>query len=112
MSSKYRSKRGQEGEAEMMFFGIVLVICGIISGSLLLLNWIKDTKDDRVRRARDGALAKLTPTPHNARPDPAAYLVHCDKPGWAFLQTKFDCDVMPESYGGLYLLPDPSDDAS
>ena len=106
MSFSYRSKRSQEGEAEMMFFGIVLIICGIISGSLLLLNWIKDTKNDRVQRSREAHFAKGTPTPFSPRPDPAAYLAHCEKPSWAVLQTDFNCEVMPESYGEIYLIPD------
>jgi len=100
-----RHKRGEKGEAEMMFFGIVLIICGIISGSLLILNWVKDTKNDRVDRQRDSHLAKGTPTPFSARPDPAAYWAHCQKPALALFQTSYKCEVLPESYGELDFLP-------
>jgi hypothetical protein len=90
-----------------MFFGIVLIICGIVSGSLLILNWVKDSKNQKVLDQRLAVLARLTPTPFSTRPDPGAYLVSCNKQAWQVLQTTVPCAVMPESYGELYLAPIP-----
>ena len=101
-----RNKRSEKGEAELMFFGIVLVICALISGSLMILNWIKETKEDRLREARDIKIARAKATPFSPRPDPDAYVAHCSKGGWTVLQTNYSCDVTPDSYGEIYLLPD------
>ena len=106
-----KSKRNsrERGEAELMFFGVVLVICGIVSGGLLILNWVKDTKNAKVDDARSAHLARLVPTPFSTRPDPGAYWAKCDKAPWALTQTTIGCEVLPESYGEIYLLPELTD---
>ena len=106
---KTRSKH-ERGEAELMFFGIVVIICGIISGGLVILNWVKDTKNAKVDNGRAARLARLIPTPFAGRPDPGAYVVSCNKEPWQLLQTTVACSVLPESYGEIYLLPDLDED--
>jgi len=107
MSTKEPSQRpaSQRGEAELMFFGIVVVICALISGSLMLLNWVKDTKDAKVRNRALAAMSRGTPAPVNTTKDPGEYYVECRKSPWALIDTKVKCQVMDESYGELYLIP-------
>lgn len=101
----YRNKRTQKGEAEFLFFGIVVVVAGLISGTLYVLHWVKNNKYAE-RQARKLALIEARKSgKYSGRRDPAEYLVHCDKSAWALLQTKYECSVMPESYGELFLMP-------
>jgi hypothetical protein len=100
-------KSAERGEAEMMFFGVILIICGIISGSLVILNWVKDTKNAKVESMHTARLARMTPTPFSSRPDPGAYLVSCNKEPWQVLQTTVGCEVLPESYHEIFLAPEP-----
>jgi len=101
----YRSKRGQRGEAEMMAFGIVVVLAVLFSGTVWILTWVKNNKySERQARKRAAMLAKLE-SQFSGRRDPAEYLVFCDKPAWSLLQTKYNCEVLPESYGELFLMP-------
>ncbi len=95
----------QRGEAELMFFGIVVVICALISGSLMLLNWVRDTKDAKVMNRALAHLNRGTPAPVNTTKDPGEYFVECRKPAWALTDSKVKCQVMNESYGELYLMP-------
>ena len=106
-ASTKRVGRNERGEAELMFFGIVLVICGIISGTLVILNWVKNSKNAKVESAQMARLARLAPTPFSVRPDPGAYIVRCAKQPWNLLQTQVGCEVLPESYGEIYLAPAP-----
>jgi hypothetical protein len=100
-----REKGSQKGEAEMMLFGIVLLICALVSGSLAILNWVKDSKNAKVENAMFASRARFTPAPVLAWKDPAAYYAHCKKSPAALLGTTVKCKVMDESYGELYLYP-------
>ena len=105
-----RSKRSERGEAEILFFGVVFLIFSALSGGLYILHWFKSTKDARVRAIHDARVARLKPTPFSVHPDPGEYLAHCQKEPWSLLQTTIACDVMPESYGELYLMPSAQPD--
>lgn len=105
MKKTSRHNRSERGEAEILFFGVVLIVFSLISGSLYILHWVRTTKNARVQAAQDTHIAKLKPTPFSVRKDPGEYLAHCQKDPWALLQTHIPCDVMPESYGELYLMP-------
>lgn len=101
-----RSKRSQKGEAEVLVFGIVVLIAGLISGTFWILQWVKENKYNEREARRKMALAELTKGPFKPRRDPAEYLVHCEKSGWMIMQTKYPCSVMPESYGEIFLMPE------
>jgi hypothetical protein len=105
MAQPFREKRSQKGEAEMMLFGIIVVLCAIVSGSLMILNWVKDSKNSKVQERLDARFKKGTPAPVVISKDPAAYYAHCQKSTWALLSTTIKCEVMEESYGELYLTP-------
>jgi hypothetical protein len=100
----YKSKRSQAGEGELYFFGIVVVVCALISGSLFVFNWFKDTKDEKLDARRQAQIKKRTPTKFVAPKDPDAYFVSCKKKLWQALNSDVSCDVMPESYGELEFL--------
>ena len=101
----YRSKRGQRGEAEMMAFGIIVVLAVLFSGTVWVLTGVKNNKySERQARKRAAMLEKLE-SQFSGRRDPAEYLVFCDKPAWSLLQTKYNCEILPESYGELFLMP-------
>jgi len=99
----YRSKKSQRGEAELMLFGIAVLLTTILSGSIWLLGWIRDTKDAKVIANREARYAKLHKGPFVPRSDPAEYFVHCKGSLSTPLETKYSCGVMPESYGELYI---------
>ncbi len=99
--NQYRSKRGQKGEAELLLFGIAVLVCTLISGSIWLLGWIHDTKDGKVAAAHAARMAKRNKGPFIPRPDPAEYFVHCDNSLFTPLNTHYSCSVLPESYGEL-----------
>lgn len=91
-------RRPEAGEAEMGLFIIVVIVCGLVSGSLFLLNWIKDAKDAKVlARMQDKRAEALA---RKARPprEPGSYFTHCQKPLWAALSSKAACDVLETSY--------------
>ena len=102
----YRSKRSQKGEAEVLLFGIVVLIAALISGTFWVLQWVKNNKYNEREARRKAALSERTKGPFKPRRDPAEYLVHCDKSGWLVMQTKYPCEVMPESYGEIFLMPE------
>lgn len=101
----YRNKRSQKGEAELMIFGIVVILAGLISGTLYVLQWVKNNKYSEREARRLAAIEAKKSSKFSGRRDPAEYVVLCDKPGWALLQTKYECKVLPQSYGELFLLP-------
>jgi hypothetical protein len=101
-----RNKRSQKGEAEVLVFGIVVLIAALISGTFWVLQWVKENKYAEREERRKMALAALTKGPFKPRRDPAEYVVHCDKSGWMVMQTKYPCEVMPESYGEIFLMPE------
>ncbi len=105
MRTSYRSKTGQKGEAEVLLFVTVLVICGIISGSLWLFGWVKDTKDAKVDRRLAAYVARQTPAPFVPPLDPGEYYVSCKKPLWAALSSDAPCDILPESFRELEITP-------
>ncbi len=100
-----KDKRSQKGEAEVLVFGIVVLIAGLISGTFWVLQWVKENKYNELESRRKMALAERARGPFKPRRDPAEYLVHCEKSGWLVTQTKYPCNVMPESYGELFLMP-------
>lgn len=105
-AQSYRNKRSQKGEAEVLVFGIVVLIAGLISGTFWVLQWVKENKYNEREERRKMALAQRTKGPFKPRRDPAEYLVHCQKSGWLVMQTKYPCEVMPESYGEIFLMPE------
>lgn len=104
--SSLRNKRTQKGEAEVLVFGIVVLIAGLISGTFWVLQWVKENKYAEREERRKMALAERTKGPFKPRRDPAEYIVHCEKPGWLVMQTKYPCTVTPESYGEIFLMPE------
>lgn len=101
----YRQKRSQKGEAELMVFGIVVFIAILIAGSVWLLTWVKENKYAERQARKLAAIQEKKKSQYSGRRDPAEYLVFCDKSAWALLQTEYNCDVLPESYGELFLRP-------
>ena len=101
-----KDKRFQKGEAEVLVFGIVVLIAGLISGTFWVLQWVKENKYNEREERRKIALAQRMKGPFKPRRDPAEYLVHCEKSGWLVMQTQYPCEVMPESYGEIFLMPE------
>ena len=101
----YRSKSAQKGEVEGLLFITVLVICGLISGSLWLFGWVKETKDSKVDRRLVAQFARQTPAPFAPPLDPGEYYVSCKKPLWAALSSDAPCSILPESYRELEITP-------
>jgi hypothetical protein len=102
---KYRNKRSQKGEAELLVFGIAVVVAGLLSGSLYVLHWVKNNKYAERQARKLAMLEAQRGGKYSGRRDPAEYLALCDKPAWALLQTKYECSVLPESYGEIFLMP-------
>lgn len=105
MKLPYRSKAGQEGEAEALLFITVLAICGVISGALWLFGWVKETKDGKVDRRLAAQVARQTPAPFVPRLDPGEFYVSCQKPAWAALSSDAPCEILPESFRELEITP-------
>lgn len=104
--SSYRSKRTERGEAELLVFGIVLVVAGLISGTIFVIEWVKKNKYSEREAQQKLELAEKAKRHVKPRRDPAEYIALCKKPGWTLLQTKYPCEVLPESYGELFLMPE------
>jgi hypothetical protein len=104
-SSSYRCKRSQSGAAEMAVFVIVVLVAGLISGTFFVLQWVKQNKYSERQARKEAYILELRKSQFLNRRDPAEYLVLCDKPAWALLQTKYDCEVLPESYVELWMYP-------
>ena len=105
MNKLYRSKRGQKGEAEVLLFVTVLVVCCVISGALWLFGWVKDTKDDKVDRRIAAQIARQTPAPFVPPLDPGEYYASCGKSLWNALSSDAPCEILPESYRELEITP-------
>ena len=90
----------------MLVFGIVVFLAILVSGTFWLLGWIKQNKYVEREARRKIALAEKYKGPFKPRRGPAEYLAHCQKSGWLILQTNYPCEVMPESYGELFLMPE------
>jgi len=88
----------------MLTFGIVVIIAGLISGTLWILQWVKQNKYSEREARRKAALAERYKGPFKPRRDPAEYLAHCEKPLWQILRTDYSCEVLPQSYGELFLI--------
>ena len=104
-AQKYRNKRSEKGEAELMVFGIAVVVAGLLSGSLYVLHWVKNNKYAERKARQLALLEERRGGKYSGRRDPAEYLAHCDKPVWALLKTKYECSVLPQSYGEIFLMP-------
>lgn len=100
----FRSKRSQRGEAEVLTFGIVVIIAGLISGTLWILQWVKQNKYSEREARKKAMLAERHKGPFKPRRDPAEYLTLCKKPLWQVLRTDYQCDILPESYGEIFLM--------
>jgi hypothetical protein len=105
MARLFRDKRSQRGEAEMLLFGIVVLLCAIVSGSLMVLNWVKDSKNAKVQEHLSARFKRGTPAPVLVVRDPAAYYAHCQKSAASLMNATVKCEVMDESYGELYVMP-------
>jgi hypothetical protein len=102
----YRSKRSQKGEAELLFFGIIVIVAALISGTVWVIQWAKQNKYAEREARRKAILAERYKGPFKPRRDPAEYLAHCQKSGWLVFKTSYQCEVLPESYGELFLMPE------
>ncbi len=89
----------------MMAFGIIVVVALLFSGSVWLLTWIKQNKYSERQARKWAAIQEKLASQFSGRRDPAEYLVFCDKPAWSLFQTKYNCEILPESYGELFLMP-------
>lgn len=89
----------------MMVFAIVVIIAILISGTVWLLTWIKQNKYSERQARKLAAIQEKKLSEFSGRRDPAEYMAFCDKPAWALLQTKYTCEILPESYGELFLTP-------
>jgi hypothetical protein len=102
-NSRYRSKRSEKGEAELMTFGLLVLAAALLSGTLYVLHWVKNNKySEREARYR-AMLEEKRAHEYSGRRDPAEYLAFCEKPVWSIFQTTYSCKVLPESYGELFL---------
>jgi hypothetical protein len=101
----YRSKRGQRGEAEMMTFGIAVLVAVLFSGTVWVLSWVKHNKQSERESRKLAAILEKKQSQFSGRRDPAEYMVFCDKPAWSLFQTKYKCEILPESYSELFLMP-------
>jgi hypothetical protein len=88
-----------------MFFITVLAICGVISGGLWLFGWVREKKDNKVAQRALAQLRRNETAPFLPKLDPGEYYTTCSKPLWAVLQTEFSCDILPESYRELEVMP-------
>ena len=88
-----------------MVFGIAVVVAGLLSGSLYVLHWVKNNKYAERKARQLALLEERKGGKYSGRRDPAEYLALCDKPMWALLQTKYECSVLPQSYGEIFLMP-------
>ena len=100
-----RSKRSERGAAEMLTFGIVVLIAALISGTLYVLSWVKMNKHSEREARKLAYIQEQRASQFSGRRDPAEYLALCQKPAWALLQTKYTCEVLPESYSEIFLMP-------
>ena len=105
MNKPYYSKAGQKGEAEALLFITVIVLCGLVSGSLWLFDWVKDSKNSKVDRRIAAQIARQTPAPFVPALDPGEYYVSCTKPLWAALESNAPCAILSESYRELEITP-------
>jgi hypothetical protein len=105
MTKPYRSKASQKGEAEVLLFATVLVICCLISGALWLFGWVRDSKDGKVDRRLAAQIAQRSQAPFVPPLDPGEYYVSCAKPLWAALSSEAQCTILPESYRELEITP-------
>jgi hypothetical protein len=97
----YHSKSREKGEAEVLLFLTALLICGLISGSLWLLGWVRQTKHARVDRHVIALNARNQQAPFVPRLDPGEFYATCEKKLWAPLSREVSCEVLPESYREL-----------
>lgn len=88
-----------------MVFGVVVVLAALISGTLYLLSWVKQNKYSEREARRRAVIEEKKANRWSGRRDPAEYVALCDKSGWALLQTRYKCNILPESYGELFLRP-------
>jgi hypothetical protein len=90
--------RRQAGEAEVGFFLIVVIVCALVSGGVFLLDWIKDSKDAKIRgEYRQKQLEALERKQRPPR-DPGSYLAHCQKPPWGWFAVSTPCSLVRESF--------------
>lgn len=104
-SRTYRSKSSQRGEAELLVFGLVIFIAALFSGTVYIIQWVKHNKYAERQARRLEELAQRAETKAAPRRDPAEYVVACSKPIWAITAKSVPCEILPESYGELFLKP-------
>lgn len=101
-----RKDRGSEkGEAEVLLFVTVIVVAGLISGSLWLLGWVRDSKDSKVDRRAVAQAKRNEPAPFVPKLNPGEYYTKCEKPLWSALSTEVPCKILPVSYRELEVIP-------
>jgi len=89
-----QKRKSQAGEAEMGFFLIVVIICGLVSGTLLVLQWVRNTKNARLHGYADKKHIEVKV----AHKYPGEFVAECQKPLWAALSTSMPCSIEPWSY--------------
>lgn len=87
--------RKEKGEAEVRFFIIVLILCGLLSGGLWILEFVKDSKNAKVQARRE-ALFKKVEEP-NKYPN-GMYLVQCKRGIVDIMTNTFNCSVDERSF--------------
>ena len=100
MKNRYRKSilKHEAGEAEWGFFMIIVIVCGVVSGALWVLNWVKETKDARLHG--DRRIAKKV-APEDRRP-PGTYVVNCTRSTFQIISEKANCSIDPVSYDTEY----------
>jgi hypothetical protein len=91
-------RKPEAGEAEMGLFIMVVIVCGLVSGSLFLLNWIKDSKDAKVQARNIDRKAEAAARKARPKREPGSYVTHCQKPLHLAFSTKVECEILDESY--------------
>lgn len=90
-------KNSQRGEAEMGFFIVIVVVCAVVSGSLMILEWVKDTKNAKVMARKYGKPG--TEIAADSHHYPGEYVAYCKKPILtAFTGTRMPCKIEDWSY--------------
>ena len=105
MKTQYRQKSAERGEAEIMLFVTILVICGLISAALYGVGFMRQKKAARSDRYQAAIAARRTPAPFAPPLDPGEYYATCERKGWAPFAKNTSCDVLEESYREYDAMP-------
>lgn len=107
MKTRYQSKQGQKGEAEILLFITVIVACCVLSAAMWLLGWVRETKNAKVDRRALAAIAANAKdkAPFVPKIDPGEYYVTCGKSLTSLVNQSMSCEILSESYRELEVIP-------